>query len=286
MITTSEDHAMHIPTKDLAEVEAFLAHLRTNGYPATTIATYASPLRRAAVELPHGLMAEPEEIQAWLGRPGLARNTRASYQRALRSFYRWAIGTGRLIGANPMDGVPVISTRRGLPRPVPPDQLQILLTKARQPYRLWALIAAYAGLRCVEVARLERDDITEQAIYVLGKGDKPGVVPTHPELWEATRALPRGLICEGATPKRVSANINRQCDRLGLADVTAHRLRHTAGTIWQRATGDVRVTQQLLRHASPTTTAVYTAVSDEAMRAAVMAMPTLNGSIGVDADRG
>jgi site-specific recombinase XerD len=53
-------------------------------------------------------------------------------------------------------------------------------------------------------------------------------------------------------------------------DWTAHTLRHRFGTVAYQATGDIRAVQELLGHASPTTTAIYTKVTDGAMRRAAM----------------
>lgn len=307
MITASEDHAMRKPDPaslaDRTQIDAYLTHLKAGGHPATTIKTYRSPLLRAARELPNGLCAEAHEIATWLSGLGLARNTLASYQVALRGFYAWAIRTGRLVAAtdpttgqpigtaDPMTDVPPISPRRGLPRPVPLPQLGALLAAAPEPYRLWCKIAAYAGARCCEIARLTRADVTEQVMYLNGKGDRERLVPVHPELWAVLRDLPAGPVARdrrghAVIPRTISDSIARLCDRLGYADITAHRLRHTAGTVWYQATGDVRATQQLLGHASPTTTQIYTAVSDVALRAAVLAMPTLSDSSADDAGQG
>ena len=55
---------------------------------------------------------------------------------------------------------------------------------------------------------------------------------------------------------------------------SAHSLRHFYGTQTLRSSGgNLRVTQELMRHASPATTAIYTKVDDEQMRAAVDALP-------------
>lgn len=270
--------------QDEIEIQTYLNHLRLSGHPDTTINTYRTPLYRVARELPRGLLSPSEVIAGWLAGVKV-RNTRASYDNSLRCFYRWAIRTGRYLGQHPMNDLPATQRQRGLPRPVSTDELARILSSARDPYRLWCLLMACAGLRSCEVARLDRGDVTEDMIYIRGKGEKLRVVPTHPQVWEVVRGLPPGPIAD-CTPKRVSANVSRECQkRLGLVGVTGHRLRHWAGTGWQNATGDVRVTQELLGHASPTTTAVYTQVSNQAMRAAVLGLPPLNGASGASRDR-
>ena len=52
-------------------------------------------------------------------------------------------------------------------------------------------------------------------------------------------------------------------DALGMTDVTMHRMRHWFGTMIQREFGDLRVTQECLRHANVSSTQIYTQVSDQ-----------------------
>jgi integrase/recombinase XerC len=255
---------------DLHHLGAWLSHLELAGHPATTVATYRSVLRSAARELPHGLCAEPQEIVAWLA-THRAANTRAGYATALRAFYRWCLADGR-ITVDPTAGLPAPRQRRGVPRPVTDAELAALLGRARQPVATWCTLAAYAGLRCVEVARLRPEDITPEVLYVTGKGDKPRAVPTHPLVWAAAAGLPPGPVAGGRTPATVSHRVSAEARRLGLPGVTAHRLRHWCLTQVQRG-GDLRVTQEIAGHSSPATTAVYTQVSDAAKRAAVLGLP-------------
>lgn len=272
--------AAQVTAYDLAQVDAWLTHLRHLGHPDTTINTYASPLRRAAEQLPHGLQATTGELEAWLGSMRLAPNTRAAYINALRRAYTWWHQTDR-ISDNPAAKLPPARQRHGRPRPVPLDQVAVLLTTARQPYRLWALIATYAGLRCCELAGLHREHISERALFVArGKGGRQRTIPTHQVVWQAVRELPPGSVCGGRSPKRVSAGINAECDRLGLPDVVAHRLRHTALSAAYAGSHDIRATQELAGHCSPATTAIYTLVSDDALRAAVESIPTVVAANG------
>lgn len=266
MTTTSHPQTMH-------PIDLYLQHLADIGRPRTTIDTYATPLRRAQAELPHGLCALPEELERWLGslRSSSSRNT---YRAALRGFYSWALKR-HLIDQNPAIDLEPVKRRRTTPRPATLEQLGTILERAEDPVRLWALVAAYAGARCIEISRLERKDITEDTTYLWGKGDKERAVPTHPQVWAAVRDLPPGLLAGGRTANRVSNAAAKVFDRIGVPDVTLHRLRKLAGTLWQQATGDIRVTQELLGHASVATTMVYTAVSDAAMRRAVLAIPSL-----------
>jgi integrase/recombinase XerC len=264
---------------DTPHITAWLDHLTAVGHPATTRDTYRCVLTRASRELPHGLgQALPEELVTWLGtHRSLA--TRGAYRAALTSFYRWVCSTRRLKGPNPAADLPRIKRPRRLPRPVEHHELALILEDAAEPVRTWAVIAAYAGARCCEIARLDRADVSEQSTRLHGKGDRQRSVPTHPAVWAAVAGLPAGLVAAGRTPWQVSHAGASEFRRLGVAG-GLHRLRHYFGTHVQAAVRDLRVTQELLGHASPATTAVYTAVSDSAMRAAVLALPHTQGDPG------
>jgi integrase/recombinase XerC len=154
------------------------------------------------------------------------------------------------------------------------------------------LLAAYAGLRCIEISRLDREHVTEHTITVAGKGDQAGTVPTHPHIWAAVRHLPPGPLVLDRHGRRMrertlSTRFSHYARlKLGLP-VSMHQMRHWAGTECQRAVGDVRVTQEFLRHESITSTMIYTQVSDRQLVAAVNSLPTIgagpNGASPPDA---
>lgn len=270
-------------------ITEFADWLHDCGRSPRTITARVEILRRIDRDLPYGLVtATTDELRGWLYRDYWSPGTRETYYGAIRAFFTWATGGGRpdmaVIDYDPSEALPKPATPRRIPRPVTDDQLRRILTEAAQPYRLWATLAAYAGLRCIEISRLDRGDITAESIRVLGKGNKPGVVPTHPIIWAAVRDLPLGPIAydDHGQPAgarwvsiRSALHFRRQ---LGMPGVSLHRLRHWYGTSTYRATRDIRVTQELMRHASPATTAGYTLVSDEERTAAIHALPIIAGT--------
>lgn len=281
MTTSGAGPAEYEPMRlaDAIKIQEYLEHLTVTGYPKTTVDTYRCALRAAARNLPAGLGGSyPEELAAWLAT--LTRGTQLTYGSALRGFYAHHRRTGAHVGDDPTAELPRVRRPRRLPRPVEHDQLARILTYASQPVRRWATIAAYCGARCCEIARLDRGDITEQSTYLHGKGDADRLVPTHPDVWAAVRDLPPGLLAGGRSPHEVSRLASKEFRRLGLAGIGMHRLRHWYGTHIQAAAGNTRVTQDLLGHASLANTQIYTAVSDVAMRAAVLGLPRLNGASG------
>jgi site-specific recombinase XerD len=82
------------------------------------------------------------------------------------------------------------------------------------------------------------------------------------------RAPHRGLTSGG-----VSAIVRAACVRAGLAEVTAHRLRHTAATEMLRAGAGLVEVGQVLRHASVLTTSIYAKVDRDRLRALALPWP-------------
>jgi integrase/recombinase XerC len=249
----------------------YLAHLATIGRAPVTLETYRITLTRAGRQMPTGLAATPEQLASWIAMVP-SRNARAARWVCLHGFYRWCARTGR-IATDPTANMEPTTPRRGLPRPVDDAVLAELLGSARWPDRGWIILALFAGLRCVEIARLDRADITQDAVRVrCGKGGRDRMVPTHPEVWAAFAAVPAGPVAGGRTTRVVSARIARECDRVGLPAVTGHRLRHSFATRVYRHTKDLLLVRDLLGHANVATTQIYAAADMDAARGAVAAL--------------
>lgn len=262
-------------------IDAYIHELVILGRADTTVRDRKELLLRVDRELPEGLdQATDDEIREWVHRPGWSKQTKASYLSTIVDFYKIATDPriGPWLDYNPATNCPRPRVPRGVPRPVADDQMEDILARFTGEYQIWSRLAAYQGLRCIEISRLDREDVTERRTILHGKGDKPGVVVTHPDVWAVIEPLPFGPIARGRTGGRVAAQSisNRYrvyCRQKGLYGVTLHRLRHWYGTKIQEATGDIRVTQTALRHASVTSTQIYTAVADHRLRAAVDALP-------------
>lgn len=272
-------------------VEGYIAHLRSggdNGKPASkrTTEQRIATLTRLHESLPFGLdSANEDELRAWLWQDGWMLSTRNAYYSAMAGFYKWAVRKGHY-DFNPCDDIARPKAPRLIPRPITDAQLTLILSRAWEPYLLWSKLAAYAGLRCVEISRLHREHVTAETIYIhSGKGDKPGVVPTHPVVWDAVRDLPEGPITTHDEHYVSVCTSHFYSQRLGLRGVSLHRLRHWFGTNAQKLYKDLRVTQELLRHEHPSSTAGYTEVADPAKAAAIAMLPTF-GAAAPAADPG
>lgn len=256
----------------------FAAHLRQESRSPRTIRDYQRCVIALDRDLPFGAdIACEEELRNWLWRDGLAASSRAVYHAAIRCFYGWAHGRG-IIDFDPSAGIPRPVVKVGLPRVATDAQVRTILTKAREPYLLWAKLACYGGLRCIEIWRLHREHVTEKATSVhRGKGEKARILPTHPVVWSAVKDLPTGPLARVADEHQLSTNFLLHCQEvLGLYGVSMHRLRGWMATTSYAKTKDVRALQRALGHANLATTARYIAVADEQLQAIIDSLPTFD----------
>lgn len=212
---------------------------------------------------------------------------------AIRSFHRFL--DRRLGLANP--GLELVRGPRvkpSLPRPVSEDQARGLIADAEtdpdlEPWetaRDAALLTLLygCGLRISEALSLQRKDAPLGAsLRVLGKGSKTRVTPVLAQVAEAVQAyvaeLPFALEPDDAlfrakrggpfSPRHAQALMQRLRGRLGLpASATPHALRHSFATHLLGAGADLRSIQELLGHASLSTTQRYTGVDAEGLLSA------------------
>lgn len=274
-----------------ATVKAHLAGMRRMNHRSSTVDQRRRCLarfRRASGVAP--IDATAAQVEEWLSRP-IAPETQACELSHLRGFYRWAVAQG-LRGDDPTADIERPITPRRLPRPIATDDLAVALAEAPERIRPWLHLAAYAGLRAAEIAQLRADAVhadAEPPVLVIeeSKGGGMSSVPMHPHLVQvlAECDLPRsGYLfrrCDGRpgpnAPWTISHLSNAYLRSLGLRD-TLHSLRHWFGTQAYRSSGrDLRVAQELLRHRSPVSTALYTFVDPGEATGAVSRIPVVGG---------
>jgi integrase len=260
-------------------IEPFIASMRERGNTDKSIKSYRWTLSKADSVLPYGLdSANEEELRAWLWREGLAPATRATYFGALAGFFRWAHEQGHL-DFDPTARIPRPKVPDGIPRVAKDWEVERVMTEAPQPYLLWGQLAAYGGLRCIEISRLHKEHIGAVLTALhRGKGNKPRLVPTHPVVWAAAYTLPPGPITE-FDEEDISNRFKKWCQRSGMPGLSMHRLRGWHATVSYRKTKDIRAVQNNMGHKNPATTARYIDVADEQQAAAVNGLPTF----GLDA---
>jgi integrase/recombinase XerC len=233
---------------------------------------------------------EPSEMRAYLayrrqGDRPLSPRSLAQALSAIRAFHTWL--DRRRGVANP--AIALVRGPRvkpGLPRPVTEDQARGLLLEAadddnQAPWEAArdtaVLTLLYGcGLRISEALSLKRSDAPlRDSIRMVGKGSKERIAPVLPVVREAVDRyvvlLPFALEPDeplfrahrgGALgPRPVQALMQTLRGRLGLPDTaTPHALRHSFATHLLGAGADLRSIQELLGHASLSTTQRYTAV--------------------------
>lgn len=222
-----------------------------------------------------------DDVQQFLDMRRVGARTRYTWVSAIHCFYQWGVRHGGM-DTDPTTDIVRPKLRKTLPRPISDDDLAFVLSVAPAEIRTWLTLAAYAGLRCAEIAGLQRDDVIGDAglLRIVGKGGKERLVPMHPMVvdaladWPAPRSgghlfrRPQG----GPWPPALLSRRGSVFMHDVGVNATMHQLRHWFGTRTYQASKDLRVVQELLGHSSPTTTAIYTAFSDEDSRAAVNAL--------------
>jgi integrase/recombinase XerC len=225
---------------------------------------------------------------ASLHRARLANRSLARHLSTLRSFFRWACREGHL-EKNPARRLPLPRTPKPLPRAMTLADTETLLESRDEghlPERERALFELlYAtGLRVAETAGLDMEDVDfgSRLARVTGKGGRERIVPFGEQAEEALREylpvrarLRRGRACSDSdgeteplfvnarggrlTTRSMARLLKRRLRAAGLpVQISPHALRHTFATHLLQAGADLRSIQELLGHASLSTTQKYT----------------------------
>ncbi|MEZ5796887.1 MAG: tyrosine recombinase XerC [Paracoccaceae bacterium] len=251
-----------------------------------------APALRAAIGAGQG------DLRAWMawerGR-GLGPRSLARALSAVKGFAGWAAdrmgdGAGDGGGIGEGEATPILSARgpkyrRKLPRPLSVESAAELIDKVglqarddwQQARDIAVVVLLYGcGLRIGEALGLTGAAWPlPQVLRITGKGDKTRLVPVLPAAAEAVaryvalcpydlaadQPLFRGARGGALSPRLIQAAVERARAQLGLpATATPHALRHSFATHLLSAGGDLRAIQELLGHASLSTTQAYTAV--------------------------
>lgn len=269
------------PHTDL--IDRYLDHLTARRCTARTIETYGENLAAAHAGLPYGLpMATIDELADWLAaHPDWSPATTSLHVTILRSWARWAVKAGHLDWAAAVDLPRVRQHRRHVP-PATTEQVTTILARCTGEVRLASVLAAYAGLRAIEITRLDREDITaEQLVVRSGKGGHGRAVPTHPVLWRAVRDLPRGRLVQ-INERLLVSRAWRAYRQVGVS-TSMHKLRKWHASELRRAGVDLETIRQLLGHTSLATTQRYLDVDPAMQAAAVALLPTVTADAAAGA---
>ena len=275
--------------------------LEAYGFAATRYIAFLGQHRGEAMTVPLLTQVTAGEIRAWLahlrsGDHPLSPRSLSQSLSAIRTFHRFL--DRRMDAPNPaLALVRGPRVRPGAPRPITEDQAAgMLLEPGLDPDReTWeaardqaVLTLLYGcGLRISEGLSLKRSDVPlGEVIRITGKGGKTRMVPVLPAVREAVDAylaeVPFGLAPDEPlfrakrggplSPRHVQATVQGLRGRLGLpASATPHALRHSFATHLLGAGADLRSIQELLGHASLSTTQRYTEVDAAALLSAYSA---------------
>jgi len=282
-------------------IASYEAELVTRHASPNTLRAYASDLRELAEWATAAGITDPGTVgyrqlrgfAAALGQRRLERSTVSRKLAATRGLYEHLTRTGAST-QNPAELLPNPRTESRLPRVLDRDEMRILLDRipAGTPLetrdKAMLELAYSCGLRCAELVSLDREsvDFEAETVRVSGKGRKERIVPLGEP---AQRAV--ALYLERARPALVSESqerallVSKSGRRLSPSDVTRrlgrwvseaaiagrvspHALRHSFATHLLEGGADLRSIQELLGHASISTTQVYTRVEPGRLREA------------------
>lgn len=310
--------AVELPAPDEPELtaeqssvlQAFTRHLAAErNLSPHTVRAYVGDVTNLFTHLDRvgeGDLAEVDlvALRRWLGVQQAAGAERATLQRraaAVRTFFSWAVRTGRL-GSDPAAGLRSPRVDRRLPPTIEVDHARALFdaladrlaatdepdARAAARRDLAILEVLYAsGMRVSELCGLNLDDLDSSRglARVLGKGGKERTVPLgRPALaalghWLEERprlAAPaeRRAVFVGDRGSRIDPRVVRRIVHRalesvpGAPDLGPHGLRHAMATHLLEGGADLRSVQEILGHSSLATTQIYTHVSNERLRTA------------------
>lgn len=227
------------------------------------------------------------DVRAWMAQErtrGVSARSLARSLSAVKSFYRW------LSERDDFDATAILSARSPkfqskLPRPLAVDAARAMIeTVELQSAKNWIALRDVAvvtllygcGLRISEALGLRaRDAPLPDNLVIKGKGGKERMVPVLPAARDAVNAylgacpfdptpdepLFRGARGGPLNPRLIAKSMEQARMQLGLpSTATPHAMRHSFATHLLNAGGDLRAIQELLGHASLSTTQAYTAV--------------------------
>jgi site-specific recombinase XerD len=258
---------------------------RAYGVDLAQLGEWASGRGLEPAELTH---RELRRFAAVLSERGAAKSTVARKLAAIRTFYRHLLER-REIDANPADLVSSPKKDVYLPQVLKPAEVVELLERipGATPLdlrdRAMLELAYAAGLRAEELVNLDTQsaDPDAEQVRVEGKGGRTRVVPVGEHAWRAldrylTRARPAldsgdsQALFLSKSGRRLSTSDVRRRLRLQArrAGISPHTLRHSFATHLLEGGADLRSIQELLGHASISTTQIYTRVESGRLKAA------------------
>ena len=225
---------------------------------------------------------------------GLNAASRARKIATIRSFYNYLTNKTHQLRENPVKDIDSPKLKKTLPKYLTLDEsLQLLESvDGKNQERDYCILTLFlnCGLRISELVGLNLNDIQDDALRVLGKGNKVRIIYLNDACQDALKrwlAVRRPITGRDANALFLSSQNERICrstvhamvkKRLGEAGIdstqySSHKLRHTAATLMLQNGVDVRAVQEVLGHDHLNTTEIYTHIDNESLRVAAKANP-------------
>ena len=228
---------------------------------------------------------------------GIGSASRARKIATIRSFYKYLTTKAHLLDDNPMKELDSPKLRKTLPRYLTlSESIQLLNTvdgiNKERDYCILTLFLN-CGLRISELVGLNLQDIQEETLRVLGKGNKVRVLYLNDACLEALEdylnirrpivGKDKNALFLSSQNARISRStvhslVKKHLSAAGIdpSQYSSHKLRHTAATLMLQNGVDLRSVQEVLGHEHLNTTELYTHVDNEGLRVAAKANPLSN----------
>lgn len=302
----AEEHGLDLAGDLRSVLERWHDHLlHERGLAAGTLEAYGRDIRDFLAWFKNRLGHTPclgdlgqldaKTVRAFMAarrRTGIESRTLARTMSALRQLFRW-LETAEILESRAVFAVAMPKVPRGLPKPLTRDKAAELVADPAGAHIDWieardiaVLLLLYgSGLRISEALGLtprEAPTALRDVLHIAGKGGKERMVPVLPIAqaaiaryislcpWPqlADEPLFRGAKGGPLSPRIIQLAIERMRGALGLPETaTPHALRHSFATHLLAAGADLRQIQELLGHASLSTTQVYTEVDRDRLLA-------------------
>lgn len=223
--------------------------------------------------------------------------SRARKVTSLRSFYKYLTVKSHKFENDPVKNIEMPKVRAALPKYLTLDESLALLETPEGEHALrdYCILTLFlnCGMRLSELVGINVNDVRDDQLRLLGKGNKERIVFLNRACRDAVssyieqrdkqkfqRKDPRALFLSRTgsrlTARRVEQIVDECLKRAGLSDrgFSTHKLRHTAATLMYRY-GDVDMLalKEILGHAHVSTTEIYTHINDEKLKAATDSNP-------------
>ncbi len=225
---------------------------------------------------------------------GIAPAARARKLSALKSFYKYLTVRTKQLDENPVADMEYPKLRRSLPRYLTLEQSAALLGAVSGPNekRDFAILMLFlnCGIRRSELVGLNINDVYEDRIRVIGKGNKERfvyfgtpcrkaidayLVERNKKVLSDNRALFGSRNGQRISVSAVHRLVKKALTQAGLdaEQFSAHKLRHTAATLMLSGGVDVKTVQEVLGHENLNTTQIYTHIENTELKIAAEANP-------------